>query len=445
MKLVVYSNYKVQIQDYTNRIEISDNATKVVVDPRLIWINRIDFDPSQHDLTEFTNTDADPFVRQSDIPTPTPEFIPSEHDLDEFKNENADPFAHVSDIEDYSLVNEFESLEEATTIETDDKLMINRLVGGVPTLYKITNENFNPDASTTQRGLVNIGTQTFSGNKIIVGESSTIGDAFDVKNSASTNLLTVLNSGNIGIGAITPSYPLDIYNGTGGFFALNLQSNNDYYRPGIRMQALRPVASGIAFSMFDLYIGNVESNLTHAAQIGVFGLIVNNPSKSTVTYLYMGSEPSVSYDNNTFRLYPNKTAYFAGRVGIGTVSPTAKISIVGSGSTSSTSSFEIKNSSGTKLFEILDDGSVRINVAGRVGIGTVSPTAKISIVGSGSTSSTSSFDIKNSSGTKLFEILDDGSVRINVAGNGISLTTPDGLHKYKIAIDNSGNLTSTLI
>jgi hypothetical protein len=140
MKLVVYSNYKVQIQDYTNRIEISDNATKVVVDPRLIWINRIDFDPSQHDLTEFTNTDADPFVRQSDIPTPTPEFIPSEHDLDEFKNENADPFAHVSDIEDYSLINEFESLEEATTIETDDKLMINRLVGGVPTLYKVDKE-----------------------------------------------------------------------------------------------------------------------------------------------------------------------------------------------------------------------------------------------------------------------------------------------------------------
>jgi hypothetical protein len=37
----------------------------------------------------------------------------------------------------FKLVDEFESLPEATTFETDDKLMINRLVGGVPTLYRI--------------------------------------------------------------------------------------------------------------------------------------------------------------------------------------------------------------------------------------------------------------------------------------------------------------------
>jgi hypothetical protein len=37
----------------------------------------------------------------------------------------------------FSLVETFQALPEATTLESSDKLMINRLVGGVPTLYSI--------------------------------------------------------------------------------------------------------------------------------------------------------------------------------------------------------------------------------------------------------------------------------------------------------------------
>ena len=53
-----------------------------------------EFVPSTHDLNEFLNVDN--FVKQSELPTPTPEFVPSTHDLNEFLN--ADNFVKQSEL-----------------------------------------------------------------------------------------------------------------------------------------------------------------------------------------------------------------------------------------------------------------------------------------------------------------------------------------------------------
>jgi trimeric autotransporter adhesin len=54
------------------------------------------------------------------------------------------------------------------------------------------------------------------------------------------------------------------------------------------------------------------------------------------------------------------------RIGIGESSPTAKLNIVGNGSTSSTSSFLVENSSLTELFRVYDDGQVTSRYAYQV-------------------------------------------------------------------------------
>jgi hypothetical protein len=67
-----------------------------------------------------------------------------------------------------------------------------------------------PDATQIVRGFVNIETQTFKGNKTIVGESPTVGNAFQILNSSSTSLVSVGNNGNVGIGTTTPAHYLDV-------------------------------------------------------------------------------------------------------------------------------------------------------------------------------------------------------------------------------------------
>jgi hypothetical protein len=47
------------------------------------------------------------------------------------------PLSEVEWSASFKLVETFENIPEATTLESSDKLMINRLVGGVPTLFKV--------------------------------------------------------------------------------------------------------------------------------------------------------------------------------------------------------------------------------------------------------------------------------------------------------------------
>jgi Chaperone of endosialidase len=66
------------------------------------------------------------------------------------------------------------------------------------------------------------------------------------------------------------------------------------------------------------------------------------------------------------------------QVGIGTSSPVSKLEVVGGGSTSSSSSLSVKNSSTASLLHVRDDGNV--------GIGTDAPSGRLQIVGNGTIS-----------------------------------------------------------
>jgi hypothetical protein len=73
-----------------------------------------------------------------------------------------------------------------------------------------------PDASETVAGKVSILTQTFKGNKTIVGESSTTGNAFEVQNLAHEKLLQIGNNKSLGIN-VNPISNIGLSIGAGVF------------------------------------------------------------------------------------------------------------------------------------------------------------------------------------------------------------------------------------
>ena len=87
-----------------------------------------------------------------------------------------------------------------------------------------------------------------------------------------------------------------------------------------------------------------------------FGLYVNNTAESGSN---AGSNFAIRAYNDAGTLL--STPFFinraTGNVGVNTLTGTAKLQVVGSGSTSATTSLLVQNSSGTQLFKVADDGS----------------------------------------------------------------------------------------
>ncbi|PIQ68454.1 MAG: hypothetical protein COV91_04055 [Candidatus Taylorbacteria bacterium CG11_big_fil_rev_8_21_14_0_20_46_11] len=95
------------------------------------------------------------------------------------------------------------------------------------------------------------------------------------------------------------------------------------------------------------------------------------------------------------------------RLGIGTFSPSSKLTVVGSG-TGITPLVNFVNSASSTLFTVLENG--------QIGIGTTTPSAKLTVWGDGASGMTA-FNVVDTASTTLFSVLDSGYV-------GIGTTTP---------------------
>jgi len=204
------------------------------------------------------------------------------------------------------------------------------------------------------------------------------------------------------------------------------------------------------------------------------------------------------YNSSTGIVNINSLAYFNGltdKVGIGENTPTSRLHIKGSGTTSATTSLLVQNSAGTNIFKVVDDntmfyhthkfrsaggylyidGEANTNRSLRIGqnftassfdghifktfdgtsyseamritgandqfvsIGETTPTARLHVKGSGNTSADYALKILNSDNSTLFDIRNDSVIRI--APNS---TNPVSFRNAKIQDGNAVFGTTTI-
>jgi hypothetical protein len=89
-------------------------------------------------------------------------------------------------------------LKTPPTITGETKALVRNSSTGQVSEQVITTASI-PDASETVAGKVSVGTQTFGGNKTIIGESATVGNAFEVQNLSHEKLLQIANNKSVGL------------------------------------------------------------------------------------------------------------------------------------------------------------------------------------------------------------------------------------------------------
>jgi hypothetical protein len=197
-------------------------------------------------------------------------------------------------------------------------------------------------------GSFGIGTSSPAALLHISGSSNSA--LFEIDSPAVNNIIYVSGSGNVGIGIGTPAYKTQISLAGGSSTAISTIASTNYNLVVQNTTDLAGTYAGIGFmNPYDTqgYIGVSQVGTGYGA--GGNMLFALRPSGGgTVMTEYM-------------RLLNN------GNLLLGTTTDSAKLTVRGSGTTSSTTSFLVQNANATASLSVLDDGSV--------GIGTASPTA----------------------------------------------------------------------
>ncbi len=118
---------------------------------------------------------------------------------------------------------------------------------------------------------------------VISSGSTSSTKALEINNSSATEMVTVLDNGNVGIGINAPNNPLDISSGNSQFpIALNIRSTTH----ATSRRAAQKIGNwlllqdidGNGTQNFSIYGGSTASNIFNINPAGNVGIGVNNPS-----------------------------------------------------------------------------------------------------------------------------------------------------------------------
>ena len=269
----------------------------------------------------------------------------------------------------------------------------------------------------TASGLIALNASSYRNTTI--GSDST-GNFVVYDDTAGTYRMVINSSGNIGIGTTNPTYPLDVYN------------------TGTSTARIRVVGT----SNFALFQAQNTS--------GTFYMGIDNSAGSGFA---QGNYTRVLYSSNSYPLaitvndVERMRITSAGNVGIGTTSPTSRLTVLNTSSTTAALfgggvaspawvSMGTANSGATPFIQgisnsLASNTNLILNPSGgNVGIGTASPpTARLDVRAPGALSTDIALRVRNSADSADLML-------VNGLGNvGIGTTSP----AYKLQVVNSGN------
>lgn len=273
---------------------------------------------------------------------------------------------------------------------------------------------------------VGIGTVTPTSKLQIIGTDSTSSNySLKIDNSASSPLLYVRNNGNVGIGTNSP------------IFRLHVASSEVY--SGILIDNLINKQAACYFQKN----GNVKWNLGidfGADGTSDFYIFDNTMNKARI---YIDTSGNIKFGSGATSAYVSSSLLInsLGNVGIGADSPNAKLSFgsyfvsnltpssteqtshiklydngltfYGFGVSTNSLNIAANESTGNINFYTNSVKRMTIDSNGNVGIGTSTPTAKLQIVGTDSTSSNLGLRIQNSVGADNLIVRNDGVILAN--------------------------------
>ena len=190
-----------------------------------------------------------------------------------------------------------------------------------------------------------------------------------VQNSLGTNLVEVKDDQKIlfgeNVGSALMPYRFNApYAGSGEIMSLENTDTTTNSATGIRLSHSSTNSRVIHHGTTTIPFYRRRMSLTNTGEGMLFG--VNDSGKDFKWYLAAASDSGVD-------MKLNETGLLLGN-GIGASSPTAKLHVKGSGSTSATTALLVQNSLGTNLLEVKDDSSAAFN--GNLGLFGTTPIAQ---------------------------------------------------------------------
>ncbi len=282
-------------------------------------------------------------------------------------------------------------------------------------------------------GNVGIGTSTPYSRLTVWGAGSSSGLLANFVNSASTSVMTLLNSGNVGIGTAAPSATLDVVSQASAITGLSLTGNiNSYYQGNIRN-----LSSGSSASSDWVATADNGSETTHYIDMGINGSGGGGAPFTTANHAYLysiddtlnigalGASADIRFYTTGGVAGPLERARIAssGNFGIGTSSPWANLSVGTVNQSTTAPSFVIASSSTgvatTTQFVVRN---------GNVGIGSTTPFAKLSLLGSAGSGANGPlmFSVATTSAagvnTNIFKIDGTGAITVGESSKaGVSM------------------------